>query len=126
MANAEIAAWSGQHSAPVVAWQDEQPLNRRLDILLLSERLALALLPADPLQRALAIGLCHEMMGERGIAWNCRLQMFAGAADRRIRFRCRGGARGSRPRSACRPPNRKRYTRGAPQPGATVLTVVEA
>src|SRR3990167_11564863 len=38
-ANAEIAAWSGQNSAPVVAWQDERPLNRWLDILLLAERL---------------------------------------------------------------------------------------
>lgn len=81
-ANVEIAAWSGQNSAPVVAWQDETPLNRWLDILLLAERLAPepALLPADPLQRALAIGLGHEMLGERGIAWNRRLQMFAGAA----------------------------------------------
>ena len=81
-ANAEIAAWSGQNSAPVVAWQEEKPLNRWLDILLLAERLAPepALLPADPRQRALAVGLCHEMMGERGIGWNRRLQMFAGAA----------------------------------------------
>lgn len=80
-ANAEIAAWSGQNSAPVVVWQDEPPLNRWLDILLLAERLAPApaLLPADPLRRALVIGLCHEMLGERGIAWNRRLQMFAGA-----------------------------------------------
>ena len=81
-ANAEIAAWSGQNSAPVVAWGTEPPINRWLDILLLAERLAPepALLPTDPLQRALAIGLGHEMLGERGIAWNRRLQMFAGAA----------------------------------------------
>ena len=81
-ANAEIVAWSGQNSAPVVAWQGEAPINRWLDILLLAERLAPApaLLPANPLQRALAIGLGHEMLGERGIAWNRRLQMFAGAA----------------------------------------------
>ncbi len=74
-ANAEIAAWSGQNSAPVVAWQGEKPINRWLDILLLAERLvpAPALLPANPLQRALAIGLGHEMLGERGIAWNRRL-----------------------------------------------------
>jgi len=79
--NEEIAAWSGQNSAPVVAWQGEKPINRWLDILLLAERLAPApaLLPANPLQRALAIGLGHEMLGERGIAWNRRLQMFAGA-----------------------------------------------
>jgi len=81
-ANAEIAAWSGQNSAPVVAWQGETPLNRWLDILLLAERLAPApaLLPAEPQARALAIGLGHEMLGEGGIAWNRRLQMFAGAA----------------------------------------------
>jgi glutathione S-transferase len=81
-ANAEIVAWSGQNSAPVVAWRDGPPLNRWLDILLLAERLAPtpALLPADPLQRALAIGLGHEILGERGIAWNRRLQMFSMAA----------------------------------------------
>lgn len=81
-ANAEIVAWSGQNSAPVVAWRDGPPLNRWLDILLLAERLAPApaLLPADPLQRALAIGLGHEILGEGGIAWNRRLQMFSMAA----------------------------------------------
>lgn len=81
-ANAEIAAWSGQNSAPVVAWQDKKPINRWLDILRLAERLAPepALLPADPLQRALAVGLGDEMLGEGGIAWNRRLQMFAAAA----------------------------------------------
>ncbi len=78
-ANAEVAAWSGQNSGPVVAWRDGAPLNRWLDILLLAERLVPtpALLPADPLQRALAIGLSHEIMGEGGIAWNRRLQMFS-------------------------------------------------
>lgn len=78
-ANEEIVAWSGQNSGPVVAWRDGPPLNRWLDILLLAERLAPtpALLPADLLQRALAIGLSHEILGEGGIAWNRRLQMFA-------------------------------------------------
>jgi glutathione S-transferase len=78
-ANEEIVAWSGQNSGPVVAWRDGPPLNRWLDILLLAERLAPtpALLPADPLQRALAIGLGHEILGEGGIAWNRRLQMFS-------------------------------------------------
>ena len=58
-ANAEIAAWSGQNGAPIVAWQDEKPINRWFDILLLAERLAPrpALLPAEPRQRALAVGL---------------------------------------------------------------------
>lgn len=78
-ANAEIVGWSGQNSAPVVAWRDERPINRWLDILLLAERLSPvpALLPRDPLHRALAIGLGHEILGEHGIAWNRRLQMFS-------------------------------------------------
>jgi glutathione S-transferase len=82
-ANPEVAAWSGQNSGPVVAWSDGPPLNRWLDILLLAERLAPtpALLPADPLQRALAIGLSHEILGEGGIAWNRRLQMFSMAVQ---------------------------------------------
>ena len=39
---------SGQNSAPVVAWRNEKPINRWLDILLLAERLAPqpSLLPA--------------------------------------------------------------------------------
>lgn len=80
--NEEIVDWSGQNSAPVVAWRDGPPLNRWLDILLLAERVAPtpALLPADSLHRALAIGLGHEILGERGIAWNRRLQMFSMAA----------------------------------------------
>ena len=46
---------------------------------MLAERLAPtpALLPADPLPRALAIGLGHAILGEGGIAWNRRLQMFS-------------------------------------------------
>src|SRR6202035_3244883 len=47
--NEEIVAWSGQNSAPVVAWADEAPIHRWQDILLLAERLAPApaLIPAD-------------------------------------------------------------------------------
>ncbi len=119
-ANAEIAAWSGQNSAPVVAWQEEKPLNRWLDILLLAERLAL--LPADPRQRALAVGLCHEMMGERGIGWNRRQQMFAAAAVDAVAT----GARVAATLGMLAAERQSLHARGAPQPGATVLTVVEA
>jgi len=38
--NPELVAWSGTNSAPVVAWNDEPPINRWDDILLLLERLA--------------------------------------------------------------------------------------
>jgi glutathione S-transferase len=47
----------------------------------LAERLAPkpSLIPADAAQRALMIGLSHEICGEMGIGWNRRLQLFAPA-----------------------------------------------
>lgn len=79
--NHEIVAWSGQNSGPIVAWADEKPIDRWIDILYLAERLAPtpSLIPADPLQRALMMGLSHEICGELGIGWNRRLQMIAPA-----------------------------------------------
>jgi glutathione S-transferase len=79
--NAEIAAWGGEASGPIVAWDQEKPIHRWIDILYLAERLAPspALIPADPMQRALMIGLSHEICGEMGIGWNRRLQLFAPA-----------------------------------------------
>src|ERR1700745_931062 len=55
--NEALVAWSGQNSAPVVAWADEPPISRWTDILLLAERLAPSpsLIPADPKERALMI-----------------------------------------------------------------------
>ena len=81
--NDRLLEWSGQSSGPVVAWADEKPIDRWLDILLLAERLSPtpALIPADPIERALMIGLSHEICGERGIGWNRRLQMFAPALE---------------------------------------------
>lgn len=48
--NPELLAWSGTNSAPVVAWNDEPPINRWDDVLLLLERLApeKRLVPEDP------------------------------------------------------------------------------
>jgi len=79
--NENIAAWSGASSAPIVAWGKEKPVNRWIDILYLAERIAPkpALIPAEPTQRALMIGLSHEICGELGIGWNRRLQLFAPA-----------------------------------------------
>jgi len=79
--NADIVAWGGEASAPIVAWAREKPLNRWIDILYLAERLAPkpSLIPADAAQRALMIGLSHEICGEMGIGWNRRLQLFAPA-----------------------------------------------
>ncbi len=79
--NDEIVAWGGEASAPIVAWASEKPIHRWIDILYLAERLAPepALIPTDATQRALMIGLSHEICGEMGIGWNRRLQLFAPA-----------------------------------------------
>ena len=79
--NENIVAWGGEASAPLVAWSKEKPINRWIDILYLAERLAAtpSTIPADATQRALMIGLSHEICGEMGIGWNRRLQLFAPA-----------------------------------------------
>ena len=79
--NHDIVAWSGENSGPIVAWGNEKPIHRWIDILYLAERLAPtpALIPDDPMERALMIGLAHEICGELGIGWNRRLQMIAPA-----------------------------------------------
>ena len=75
--NSQIVAWSGTNSAPVVAYQDEAPLNRWDDILLLLERLApdRPLLPEDPAPRAAVLGLSYAICGVLGFGWNRRLDM---------------------------------------------------
>jgi glutathione S-transferase len=79
--NEDIAKWAGESSGPLVAWGKEKPIHRWIDILYLAERLAPqpSLLPKDVMQRALMIGLSHEICGEMGIGWNRRLQLFAPA-----------------------------------------------
>ena len=79
--NEKIVAWGGEASGPIVAWAKEKPINRWIDILYLTERLAPKppLIPAEAAQRVLMIGLSHEICGEMGIGWNRRLQLFAPA-----------------------------------------------
>lgn len=73
--NAAVVAWSGTNSAPVVAWNDEAPLNRWDDILLLLERLApdRPVVPDDQSQRARFFGIAHAICGQLGFGWNWRL-----------------------------------------------------
>ncbi len=73
--NPEVVAWAGTNSAPVVAWNDEAPLNRWDDILLLLERLApdASLVPEDPAARGELFGLAYLICGELGFGWNRRL-----------------------------------------------------
>lgn len=99
--NAELVAWSGQNSGPVVAYADEPPIHRHTDILLLAERLAPkpALLPEDPEERVRVIGLCHEVSGDLGIGWWARIAMFHPAMSS-----------GAAPESAAGIANKWRYT----------------
>ena len=78
-ANEELVAWAGNNGAPIVAWNDEPPITRWDDILLLLERLApeKPLLPEGREERVQVLGLSHEICGQLGLAWNRRLSMFA-------------------------------------------------
>lgn len=72
-----LAKWTRQRSGPVVVYGDERPRAGWAEILLLAERLASepSLLPRDPEQRALVLGLAHEICGEGGLGWSRRLQL---------------------------------------------------
>ena len=72
-----LLEWTGQASFPAAMYQDERPRAGWAEILLLAERLAPEppLLPADPEERALVLGVSHEICGEMGLAWCRRLLM---------------------------------------------------
>jgi glutathione S-transferase len=70
--------WTGgRRDGPVAIYNDEPPRHTWDQILLLAERLAQehALLPKDPAERALAMGLAHEICAEGGLGWTRRLQL---------------------------------------------------
>lgn len=81
--NAELVAWAGEDSGPIVAWNDEKPIHRWIDILHLAERLAPtpSLVPDDALDRARMFGLSNEICGPLGLGWSRRLQMVAPAME---------------------------------------------
>jgi glutathione S-transferase len=72
-----LKEWAGQRSAPVVVYENERPRSGWSEILLLAERLAPSpsLLPPNPADRALVLGLAHEICGEWGLGWSRRLQL---------------------------------------------------
>jgi glutathione S-transferase len=74
--NDAMAEWTGTRSGPVAILDDEAPRSGWAEILLLAERLSEkpALLPSSPAERAIAIGLSHEICGEMGLGWCRRLQ----------------------------------------------------
>lgn len=75
--NEELLAWTGRRNAPVAVYNDEAAVDGWLEILNLAERLGSgpSLMPDDPLDRALAIGLSAEICGHNGFGWARRLSM---------------------------------------------------
>ena len=125
-----LREWTGQTSAPVAAWNDERLRTTSLEILLLAERLRPkpALLPRDPEERALAIGLCHELVGEEGLGWNRRLMLFREAMGAAAEAAERGdgaGMQAAAPISKSSARNRNwRKTRPAPTERLRICSIV--
>lgn len=77
--NRDLKAWTGQNSAPVVAYRsssDQEKIATTAEaITLLAERLEprRPLIPSDPQQRAWMFGLLQALAGEDGFGWNRRL-----------------------------------------------------
>lgn len=75
-----IFRWTGQDSYPAAVFNDEPACTSWSEILFLVERLGSgpSLLPQDPFERALNLGLCHEVFGQMGFCWSRRLMLFSG------------------------------------------------
>lgn len=73
----ELVAWTGQSSAPVVAWNDERPRSNWLEQLHLAERLnpEPPLIPVSSEDRIRMFGMANELLGEQGLVWLKRLLM---------------------------------------------------
>lgn len=77
--NEELMAWTGHNNAPIAVYEKERARTVWAEILFLAERLQPEppLVPASPEQRALMLGLSHEICGEQGLGWSARLVLFA-------------------------------------------------
>jgi glutathione S-transferase len=84
-ANEELVAWTGMRNAPIAIYNREPAVGGWLEILLLAERLGSgpSLLPADPFDHALALGLSCEICGTGGFGWSRRVMLMP-AADQEI------------------------------------------
>ncbi len=69
--------WAGERSGPVAMYEQEPPRSGWAEILELAERIAPApaLLPRDPAERVVVMGLASNICGEGGLGWSRRLQM---------------------------------------------------
>ncbi len=75
--NAELIAWTGQASAPVLVWNDDPPRIGCIEQLLLLEDIAAtpALFPSTLDERAQVVGMLVEIAGAYGLGWQRRLQI---------------------------------------------------
>lgn len=75
--NEALLAWTGQNSAPCAVFESERPRSHWSELLMLAERLCPEprLIPIEQEQRAQMFGICHELCGEDGFGWSCRLLM---------------------------------------------------
>lgn len=80
---AALIEWTGQSAAPVAMYEAERPRAGWAEILFLAERLAPTprLVPEDPSERALMLGLAFEICGEQGLGWSRRLGLLPRGAD---------------------------------------------
>ena len=92
IANGELFAWTGRTNAPVAVYRDDGGVDRAIDgwagILHLAERMAPepSLYPSEPGDRALMLGLSHEICGEGGLGWSRRLMtLHAGETSPELR-----------------------------------------
>jgi hypothetical protein len=82
--NDELFAWTGMRNAPIAMYDEEPPQSTWLEILLLAERIGSgpSLIPEDPLDRALMMGISTEICSPDGFAWNRRLEMMGRPSTR--------------------------------------------
>lgn len=87
MTNGELFAWTGRTNAPVLVYPDDEGVDRAIDgwagILHLADRMgpSPSLYPSDPMERALMLGLSHEICGEGGLGWAKRLMSLHGGLE---------------------------------------------
>lgn len=81
--NLELVDWVGSRNAPVAVYNDEKPRPGWSEILFLAERLGSgpSLIPSDPVDRTLMMGLSHEICGENGFGWTRRLNLLHPAIE---------------------------------------------
>jgi glutathione S-transferase len=75
--NSELRDWTGDTNAPQAVYESEAPVTRWDQILFLAERIGrgASLIPEDPLERLIVLGLGQEICGQQGFGWNRRLEM---------------------------------------------------